>query len=99
METENSLTEEQVLQELEVKRKYILSLDAEEIIERMEQALYNTDVVLEGYNLVNNIAVGDGIALAGILKLREVVSETMDWMIDKLLDEEETTEIEENDEL
>lgn len=99
METENSLTEEQVLQELEIKRKYILSLDVEEIIERMEQALYNTDVVLEGYNLVNNIAVGDGIALAGILKLREVVSETMDWMIDKLLDEEETTELEENDEL
>ena len=99
METENLLTEEQVLQELEIKRKYILSLDVEEIIERMEQALYNTDVVLEGYNLVNNIAVGDGIALAGILKLREVVSETMDWMIDKLLDEEETTELEENDEL
>ena len=99
METENLLTEEQVLQELEAKREFVLGLEPEEIVERLERALFETDVVLEGYNLVNNIAVGDGIALAGILKLREAVSEVMDWMVDKLLDDETIIDTEENDEL
>lgn len=97
MEEEYSLTEEQILEELEIKRKYILGLEPEEIIDRLEKSLFETDVVLEGYNLVNNIAVGDGIALAGIIKLREAVSEVMDWMIDKLLEDENETE--ETDEL
>ena len=99
MEVEENLSEEQVLKELEEKREYILSLEPEEILNRLERALFETDVVLDGYNLVNNIAVGDGIALAGILKLREAVSEVMDWMVDKLLEDETEILTEDKDEL
>ena len=95
MEIENGMTEEEILEKLEEKRQQVINFSLEEILERLEKSLNDTDVVLDGYNLVNNIAVGDGIALAGILKLREVISETMDWMMANLDEEEETEENEE----
>lgn len=98
MEIENNLSEEQILEQLEKKREYIVNLSIEEISEKLESALNETDVILEGYNLVNNIAVGDGIALAGILKLRETLTETLDWIIENLIDDD-NIEILENDEL
>lgn len=98
MEIENNLSEEQILEHLQQKREFVVNLSIEEISDRLESALNETDVILEGYNLVNNIAVGDGIALAGILKLRETLTETLDWIIENLI-EDENIEILENDEL
>ena len=95
MEIVNNLTEQEILDKLEEKRQMVVNLSVEELLDRLEKSLHDTDVVLDGYNLVNNIAVGDGIALAGILKLRESITETIDWLMENL--EEENTE--ENEEL
>lgn len=96
MEIEENMTEAEILEKLEEKRQLVISLTTDEIIERLEKALYNTEVVLDGYNLVNNITVGDGVALAGILKLRETISETLDWMLENIYEapyEEENEEL------
>ena len=70
-------------------QEYIRSLEAEELTERLVTALDSTEVILEGYNLVTNIHEGHGIAVAGIIKLREAIAEAIDW-IDYNCSEEET---------
>ena len=80
---------ELLLQEELLKlQEFIRSLDAEEITDRLVKALDNTEVILEGYNLVTNINEGHGIAVAGIIKLREALAEAIDW-IDYNFSEEE----------
>ena len=47
---------------------------------RLIKALDSTEVILEGYNLVTNINEGHGIAVAGIIRLREALAEAIDWI-------------------
>jgi hypothetical protein len=80
---------ELLLQEELLKlQEFIRTLDAEELTDRLVKALDNTEVILEGYNLVTNINEGHGIAVAGIIKLREALAEAIDW-IDYNFSEEE----------
>lgn len=83
-------TEKELLlqEELLKFQEFIRNLDAEEITDRLVKALDNTEVILEGYNLVTNINEGHGIAVAGIIKLREALAEAIDW-IDYNFSEEE----------
>ena len=56
-----------------------------------------------GYNLVTNINEGHGIAVAGIIKLRETISDTLEWLSYQILevdeDDQEDDDEEESDEL
>lgn len=80
---------ELLLQEELLKlQEFIRTLDSEELTDRLVKALDNTEVILEGYNLVTNINEGHGIAVAGIIKLREALAEAIDW-IDYNFSEEE----------
>jgi hypothetical protein len=94
-----SITEEDIQFELEKRRELIQNLSLEDLFLRMEKALSGTEVILEGYNLVNNISEGHGIAVAGILMLRESMAEALDWMSFNLLENEDTPNEEESDEL
>jgi hypothetical protein len=89
--------EELQLQEnLNKHNEYISNLDPDELFERLMKAYDSTDVILEGYNLVTNISEGHGIAIAGLIRLRAALEETVLWMDKNLLeDEDESLEIEE----
>ena len=60
--------------------EHIRNLDPEELTERLAKSLEATEVILEGYNLVTNINEGHGIAVAGIIKLRETISDALEWI-------------------
>jgi len=75
--------------------EFIMSLEPSEIVARLEQVYDSTDVILEGYTLMENLTSGDGIASAGLIRLREAVSESIYWIrnyfnLDELPDDEET---------
>ena len=95
MEDKN-LTEEEIIDELNKKREYVIDLSLEEIMDRLHKSLYDTEIILDGYNLVTQINEGQGITLAGILKLREAISEAIDWINENVVDDDM---IEETDEL
>ena len=52
----------------------------------------STDVILEGYELVTNINEGHGIAIAGIIRLREALIDSIEWITNNLVEEEPTEE-------
>jgi len=52
----------------------------------------STDVILEGYELVTNINEGHGIAIAGIIRLREALMDSIEWITNNLAEEEPTEE-------
>lgn len=66
--------------EFKKHQEFIVNLDAESLIERLVKALDSTEVILEGYNLVTNINEGHGIAVAGIIRLRDALAEAIDWV-------------------
>lgn len=101
MEPKNLDTEKeiQLQEEYEKHLEYIRSLDPEELSERLFKALHATEVILEGYNLVTNINEGHGIAVAGIIKLRDSITEALDWMNFNLIENELDDETYESDEL
>lgn len=98
---ENELTPEEIIKQIEEYEESIKNLSIEELMTKMEDAIKSTDLILEGYNLVTNISEGHGIAVAGILKLRETILETMDWLDFNLIEEEEeeNTVLAENEDL
>ena len=83
--------------EFKKHQEFIVNLDAESLIERLVKALDSTEVILEGYNLVTNINEGHGIAVAGIIKLRETISDTLEWISYQILEVDQDDE--ESDEL
>lgn len=98
MITENfdNENEEQLLENLIKHNEYISNLNPDELFERLVKAYESTDVILEGYNLVTNISEGHGVAIAGLIRLRAALEETILWMDKNLLeDEDESSEIEE----
>ena len=78
--------------------EHIRNLDPEELTERLAKSLEATEVILEGYNLVTNINEGHGIAVAGIIKLRETISDALEWISYQMI-EIEDEDLEESDEL
>jgi hypothetical protein len=58
-------------------QEFIVNLDAESLIERLVKALDSLKLNLEGYNLVTNINEGHGIAVAGIIRLRDALAEAI----------------------
>jgi hypothetical protein len=75
-------TEEELKLQEEFKKhqEFIINLDPEALLERLLKALDSTEVILEGYNLVTNINEGHGIAVAGIIRLRDALAEAIDWI-------------------
>ena len=94
MDTEKEI---QLQEEYQKHLEFIRNLEPEELTERLAKALEATEVILEGYNLVTNINEGHGIAVAGIIKLRETISDTLEWLSYQILEDEE--EIIESDQL
>lgn len=72
--------------------EFINNLDPGDLYERLVKAYESTDVILEGYNLVTNINEGHGIAIAGLIRLRSAMEETLTWLDHNLLLEENSEE-------
>ena len=99
MNTENFDNDniEQLQKELEEHRNEILMLHPTDLVQKLVRMHDSTDVILEGYDLVTNINEGHGIAVAGILRLREALMDSIEWINynvvfnteDEELDEEE----------
>ena len=68
--------QENLHQEFEKHQEFIRSLPLEDLLDRLVKAHDSTDVILEGYNLVTTVNEGHGIALAGIIRLREALAES-----------------------
>lgn len=88
------LDEEQQLElqkQFEENRKIILAMDPETFLERLVKMHDSTDVILEGYDLVTNINEGHGIAVAGLIRLRNALMDSIEWITTNLIagDEEE----------
>jgi hypothetical protein len=78
--------EQIVLQkQLEEHRKEILSMEVDEILERLVKMHDSTDVIIEGYDLVANINEGHGIAVAGLIRLRTALMDSVEWISHNLL--------------
>lgn len=82
-------TEQIALQkQIEIHKQEILSLDVNEILERIIRMHDSTDVILEGYDLVTNINEGHGIAVAGLIRLRTAIMDSVEWISHNLMFEE-----------
>lgn len=92
-------TDEKMLQEVIAKHKeYIVNLDPDELLDRLVQAHDNTNVILEGMNISSTMSEGHAIVVAGLIKLREAIVETIDWL-DHNLSDSPFIKDEESDEL
>jgi hypothetical protein len=91
--------EELQLQENLIKHiEYINNLEPNELYDRLVKVYESTDVILEGYNLVTTVNEGQGISIAGIIRLRGALEETLTWLDNNLCDDEDSLEeIEETD--
>lgn len=99
MESTNMDTEKELMLQEEYQKhlESIRNLEPEELAEKLAKSLEATEVILEGYNLVTNINEGHGIAVAGIIKLRETISDTLEWISYQILEVDQDDE--ESDEL
>ena len=91
--------EELKLQENLIKHiEYINNLEPDELYDRLVKVYESTDVILEGYNLVTSVNEGQGIAIAGIIRMRGALEETLTWLDNNLCEDEDSLEeIEETD--
>ncbi len=94
MELENLdlQTQNDLQKQFEQHRQELLKLDPDQLIERLVKSYDSTDVILEGYELVTNINEGHGIAIAGIIRLREALMDSIEWITNNLVEEEPTEE-------
>ena len=79
--------------QFEENRKLVLAMDPEEFLERLVKMHDSTDVILEGYDLVTNINEGHGIAVAGLIRLRNALMDSIDWITFNLLQDDEEEEL------
>ena len=87
----NILDEVQMLElqkKFEENRKIILSMDPEEFLERVIKLHDSTDVILEGYDLSTEVSGGQGIAMAGIIRLRNALMDSVEWITHNLTEED-----------
>jgi hypothetical protein len=90
------LDDDQLLElqkQFEENRKIVLSMDPEDFLERLVKMHDSTDVILEGYDLVTNINEGHGIAIAGIIRLRNALMDSIEWITQNLLESDEEEEL------
>lgn len=72
---------EEFLAETYAKRiEFIHSLNAQELVERLQTVHDSTDVLIEGYSFSDSISTADAIAYASVARLREVITECVDWI-------------------
>lgn len=88
---------EDLQKELEEHRNQILMLHPQDLLQRLIKMHDSTDVILEGYDLVTNINEGHGIAVAGILRLREALMDSVEWINYNIVFNEEIEETEEEE--
>jgi len=88
---------EDLQKELEQHRNQILMLHPQDLLQRLIKMHDSTDVILEGYDLVTNINEGHGIAVAGILRLREALMDSVEWINYNIVFNEEADETEEEE--
>ena len=88
---------EQLQKELEEHRNEILMLHPTDLVQKLVKMHDSTDVILEGYDLVTNINEGHGIAIAGILRLREALVDSIEWINYNVVFNTEDEEIEEEE--
>ena len=88
-------TEEELKLQEEFKKhqEFIIDLEPESLLERLIKALDSTEVILEGYNLVTNINEGHGIAVAGIIRLRNALMDSVEWITNNLTEEDSEEEL------
>ncbi len=92
----DNLDDEQKIElqkQFEENRKQILAMDPEEFLERLVKMHDSTDVILEVYDLVTNINEGHGIAVAGLIRLRNALMDSIEWITFNLLQEDEEEEL------
>ena len=77
----------------EENRKIILSMNPEEFLERSIKLHDSTDVILEGYDLSTDISGGQGISMAGIIRLRNAIMDAAEWISHNLLESDEEEEL------
>ena len=70
--------------QIESHREEILTLDVDD----------STDVIIEGYNLVTNMNEGHGIAVAGLIRLRTALMDSVEWISHNLMFEVSESESE-----
>jgi hypothetical protein len=72
---------EEFLAETHAKRiEFIHSLNAQELVDRMQNIHDSTDVLIEGYSFSDSITTADAVAYASVARLREVITECVDWI-------------------
>ncbi len=72
---------EEFLAEAYAKRiEFIHSLNPQELIERLQSIHDSTDVVVEGFSFTDSMTTSDAVAYASIARLREGISECVDWI-------------------
>lgn len=87
----NNLDDEQMLElqkKFEENRNIILSMDPEEFLERIIKLHDSTDVIVEGYDLSTDISGGQGISMAGIIRLRNALMDAVEWITNNLTEED-----------
>ena len=72
---------EEYLAEAYAKRiEFIHSLNPQELVERLQSIHDSTDVVVEGFSFTDSMTTSDAVAYASIARLREGISECVDWI-------------------
>ncbi len=72
---------EEFLAETYAKRiEFIHSLNPLELVERLQSIHDSTDVVVEGFSFTDSMTTSDAVAYASIARLREGISECVDWI-------------------
>ena len=79
--------------EFEENRKQVLAMDPEDFLARLVKMHDSTDVILEGYDLVTNINEGHGIAVAGLIRLRNALMDSIEWISFNLISNDEEEEL------
>jgi iron uptake system EfeUOB component EfeO/EfeM len=76
----NDNDENDVINAFEKRLEFVLSLSAQELLERIQYNFDSSDVIIEGYSLSDNLTTSDSIAYATIVRLREALNETSLWL-------------------
>ena len=93
----NDNDENDVINAFEKRLEFVLSMSAQELLERIQYAYDSSDVIIEGYSLTDNLTTADSIAYATIVRLREMLNESSLWLKTEFklheYDEEDETDL------
>ena len=91
----NDNDENDVINAFEKRLEFVLTLSAQELLERIQYTFDSSDIIIEGYSLTDNLTTSDSIAYATIVRLREALNESTLWLknefkLNEYNDEDET---------